>query len=161
MTVVVRPATADDHEPAIAVWAAAEAARCGGPAPEEVPAALRERFRRPDVWLLVAVDDGQVVGVTQGWPAREDDGAGPVITGRCHLSLVFVAPDRWREGIGSRLVDGALEHARSLGFDHVQLYTHEDNARAQRLYQGRGFARDGVVRDDAWGDRIGRWSRAL
>ena len=161
MTVLVRPATRDDHEPAITVWVASEAARRGGPAPAEVPDGLRDRFRRPDVWLLVADDGGEVVGVTQGWPARDDDGAGPVIAGRCHLSLVFVAPGRWGEGIGGRLLDSALDHARALGNDRVQLYTHEDNTRAHRLYTGRGFVRDGVTRDDAWGDRIGRWSRAL
>ena len=161
MTIVIRPAEPDDHEAAIAVWQAADEARRDGPAPAEVPDLLRERFSQEDVWVLVAADGGTVVGVTQGWPAREDDGTGPPIPGRCHLSMVFVSPRRWGEGIGGRLVDEALDHARSLGYDRVQLFTHEDNTRAQRLYSGHGFRHDGVVRDDAWGDPVGRWSRAL
>jgi ribosomal protein S18 acetylase RimI-like enzyme len=161
VTVVIRPAGPDDHEAAIAVWQASDEARRGGPYPAEVPDQLRQRFARDDIWVLVADDDGTTVGVTQGAPAREDDGAGPPIAGRCHLSLVCVSPRRWGEGIGGRLVDAALDHARSLGYDWVQLFTHEGNARAQRLYAGRGFRRDGVVRDDAWGESIGRWSRAL
>jgi RimJ/RimL family protein N-acetyltransferase len=161
VTVVIRVAGPDDHEPAIRVWEAADEARRGQAPPPEVPDLLRERFTQTDVWLLVADDEGSVVGVTQGWPAREDDGAGPPIAGRCHLSMVFVAPQRWGEGIGGRLVDAALDHARSIGYDRVQLFTHEDNTRAQRLYASRGFVHDGVVRDDAWGDAVGRWSRAL
>ena len=123
--------------------------------------ALRERFARDDVWVLVADDDGAVVGVAQGAPARQDGGAGPVVPGRCHLSMVFVRPDRWGEGIGSRLVDSAVAVAAGLGYDTVQLYTHEDNHRAQRLYVNRGFERDGDVRDDAWGEPVGRWARRL
>jgi ribosomal protein S18 acetylase RimI-like enzyme len=161
VTVRVRPAAPADHEAAIAVWAAADTARRGAPSPPEVPQMLRERFARDDVWVLVADDDGTVVGVTQGWPAREEDGAGPAIEGRCHLSMVFVSPWRWGEGIGGLLVDAALRHAAALGYDHVQLYTHEDNARAQGLYAGRGFRRDGDVKDDAWGNAVGRWARAL
>ena len=74
---------------------------------------------------------------------------------------MFVAPDRWGEGIGSVLVDSAVATAAALGFDTVQLYTHEDNQRAQRLYAGKGFTRDGDVRADAWGEPVGRWARRL
>ncbi|HTE74606.1 MAG TPA: GNAT family N-acetyltransferase [Actinomycetes bacterium] len=161
MTVRVRPAAPADHEAAIAVWAASDTARRGAPSPPEVPQMLRERFALGDVWVLVADDDGVVVGVAQGAPAREDGGTGPVLPGRCHLSMVFVAPDRWGEGIGSVLVDAAVALAAGLGYDTVQLYTHEDNDRAQRLYAGKGFLRDGDVRADAWGDPVGRWARRL
>jgi GNAT superfamily N-acetyltransferase len=161
MTVAVRAAGPDDREAAIAVWAASDAARRQAPPPPGVADKLRDRFARADVWLLVADDEGTVVGVTQGWPAREDDGFGPEVPGRCHLSLVFVAPDRWGEGIGGRLVDAALDQARSLGYEQIQLYTHETNLRAQGLYASRGFRHDGQVKDDDLGERIGRWSRDL
>ena len=55
----------------------------------------------------------------------------------------------------------AVGTARALGYDTVQLYTHEDNRRAQRLYTGKGFVRDGDVRADAWGEPVGRWARRL
>jgi ribosomal protein S18 acetylase RimI-like enzyme len=161
VSVHVRPAAPTDHEAAIAVWAASDTARRGAPSPPEVPQMLRERFARDDVWVLVADDAGVVVGVAQGAPAREDGGTGPVLPGRCHLSMVFVAPDRWGEGIGSVLVDAGMALAAGLGYDTVQLYTHEDNDRAQRLYAGKGFVRDGDVRADAWGDLVGRWARRL
>jgi len=161
VTVTVRPAGPADHDAAIAVWAASDTARRGSPSPPEVPQMLRERFARDDVWVLVADDDGVVIGVAQGAPARDDGGTGPVVPGRCHLSMVFVAPERWGEGIGSLLVDSAVAVAAGLGHDTVQLYTHEDNHRAQRLYAGKGFVRDGDVRVDAWGEPVGRWARRL
>ena len=161
MTVSVRRAGPPDHEAAIAVWAASDTARRGSPSPPEVPQMLRERFAKDDVWVLVAEDGDRVVGVAQAGPAREDGGTGPTIPGRCHLSMVFVLPQHWGEGIGSRLVDAAVETAQGLGYDTVQLYTHEDNLRAQRLYAGKGFERDGDVRADAWGEPVGRWARRL
>ena len=162
MTVSVRPAGPSDHEAAIDVWAVSDTARRGSPSPPEVPQMLRERFAKDDVWVLVAEDDGgAMVGLAQGGPAREDGGTGPAIPGRCHLSMVFVLPERWGEGIGSLLVDEAVGTARALGYDTVQLYTHEDNRRAQRLYTGKGFVRDGDVRADAWGEPVGRWARRL
>ena len=65
------------------------------------------------------------------------------------------------EGIGGRTVDAILAEARSRGFDHTKLWTHADNARAQRLYEGRGFRRTGrEVLDDS-GDLIVEYERAL
>lgn len=161
-TVRVREGTPPDHEAAVEVWRTAnEARRRGAPAPAEHERRVRDRFGLPAVWLLVADDDGEVVGVTSGMAARDDDGAGAVIAGRCHLSLVFVRPDRWGRGIGGDLVDGALEEARRRGYQRIQLWTHEDNERAQRLYTRRGFARTGRTKDDDTGERIGLWERDL
>ena len=122
---------------------------------------LRERFARDDVWVLVADDDGVVVGVAQGAPAREDGGTGPALPGRCHLSMVFVAPTAGARASARSWSTRRSALAAGLGYDTVQLYTHEDNDRAQRLYAGKGFVRDGDVRADAWGDLVGRWARRL
>jgi GNAT superfamily N-acetyltransferase len=161
VTVVVRPGLPTDHERAIEVWAAADSARRGGPAPADVPDTLRERFRAEGTWLLVADDDGTVVGITQGMPAREDDGAGDVIPGRCHLSLVFVLPERWGQGIGTALVEAALVEARARGYDRLQLWTNEDNVRAQALYRRHGLAPSGRVMTDRFGEQSGHWVRDL
>ena len=123
---------------------------------------VRARFDIAGTWLLVAHEDGDLVGITSGMPARADDGAGDVVPGLCHLSLVFVAPDRWGHGIGGRLVDAALDKARSLLYECIQLWTHEDNHRSQALYTGRGFRRQGRTKDDDdRGEPIGLWVRDL
>ena len=158
----LRPGGPDDIEAAIAVWRAANTARRGG---RPIPPAREEQIRRaiakPDAFLLVADDAGQVVGMALGMQGLAADGAGPPIPGLCHPSLVFVAPDRWGQGIGGRIVDVVLADARRRGYDRVQLWTHADNVRAQRLYERRGFRRTGRALDDDGGERSVHYERAL
>ena len=89
-----------------------------------------------------------------------DDGAGPPVQGFCHVSMVFVAPERWGQGIGGRLVDALLAEARARGYDRAQLWTQADNPGAQRLYGGRGFLRSGREKEDL-GEWIFHYERAL
>ena len=160
--VTLRRGGTADIEPALAVWRAANSARRGG---RSVPAQHEDRVRgyarKPGAFLLVADDAGEVVGMGLGMQGLADDGAGPPIPGLCHVSMIFVAPDRWGEGIGGRIVDAVLAEARSRGYDRVQLWTHVDNLRAQRLYEGRGFRRSGREADDDLGEGIVHYERAL
>jgi ribosomal protein S18 acetylase RimI-like enzyme len=95
-----------------------------------------------------------------GEPALSGDGRGPPVKGLCHVSMVFVAPDRWGEGLGGRLVDTLLEGVREKGFQAAQLWTQTDNARARRLYERRGFLPSGREKDES-GERIMHYRRAL
>jgi ribosomal protein S18 acetylase RimI-like enzyme len=77
----------------------------------------------------------------------------------CHIAMIFVAPERWGEGIGGRVLggrvlDGVLEEARSRGYERAQLWTHADNARAQGLYEKYGFRCTGREK----GDDLGEWN---
>lgn len=45
--------------------------------------------------------------------------------------------------MGRRLVDTLLAEALSRGYEQAQLWTQADNARASRLYVGRGFRPSG------------------
>ena len=74
--------------------------------------------------------------------------------------MVFVAPDRWGEGLGGRLVDALLVEVRSRGYQRAQLWTQADNARARRLYEGRGFKASGREKD-GFGERIVHYRRDL
>jgi ribosomal protein S18 acetylase RimI-like enzyme len=97
-----------------------------------------------------------------GVPGLAGDGAGPPEPGLFFLSLVYVVPHRWGEGIGGRLVDALLGAARAEGYDRAHLWTHkDDNSRAQRLYEGRGFRQSGVEKNDEAGERIIRYERHL
>lgn len=95
-----------------------------------------------------------------GVQGLSNDGAGPPVKGLCHVSMVFVAPDYWGRGIGGRLVDALLKEARSRDYDRAQLWTHSDNARARRLYEGRGFRASGREEEE-FGDLIVHLQRAL
>ena len=158
---LIRRGEPADVESAVAVWLAANAARRGGlpPRPEQ-EARARGHVGNPAAFLLVADVAGEVVGMALGEQALSDDGTGPPVEGLCHVSMVFIAPEYWGRGIGGRLVDALLTQARSRGYDRAQLWTQSDNARARRLYEGRGFAPSGREKDE-FGERIVHYRRAL
>jgi ribosomal-protein-alanine N-acetyltransferase len=66
--------------------------------------------------------------------------------GQADVLTIAVAADRWGQGIGSQLLDRLLAEARSRGATEVFLEVRADNARAQRLYQWRGFIEVGIRR---------------
>jgi ribosomal protein S18 acetylase RimI-like enzyme len=140
----IREVSVADHDAALAVWRAANAAFLGeeGVGPEQ-EARVRAHLATPDAFLLLAEDDGAAVGTAVGMHAREDDGAGPPIPGFLHVAMVYVAPDRWGEGIGRALTDELLALARDRGYTRAQLWTHAHNDHAQRLYEGKGFVPSG------------------
>ena len=51
------------------------------------------------------------------------------------IDLLYVRPDVWGQGLGSRL----LEHARALSPRHLWLYTLQINHQARAFYEKRGF----------------------
>lgn len=74
---------------------------------------------RCEVW--VAAQRNRVVGLL-------------ALEGDC-IDHLFVAPDDWAIGIGSRL----LEHAKALHPEGLELVTLQRNQRARRFYEARGF----------------------
>lgn len=161
--VVLRPGGPADVEPAVAVWRAANAARKDGcPVRREHEERVRGYLRQEDAILLVADADGELAGMALGLQGLADEGTGPPVPGLCHVSMVFVAPDFWGKGVGGRLVDAVLDAARSRGYDRVQLWTQNDNARGRRLYESRGFRRSGREKHDGdLGEWISHYERAL
>lgn len=154
--------TRADFGPAFEVWKGANTARRGG---VPVPGVHEDRVAgyadNPNAVLHVAHDGGRIIGMGLWMQARADDGAGPPVDGLCHISMIFVEPGRWSEGIGTRVLLGVMAEARSRGFSRAQLWTHADNARAHRLYERHGFIRSGRQKDDDLGDLIVHYTRAL
>ena len=61
------------------------------------------------------------------------------------LEDMVVAPE-WRgKGIGSMLIDHALDFAQREGFGRITLLTDHDNVAAQQFYRSKGFARSEMV----------------
>ena len=54
---------------------------------------------------------------------------------------MYLRPDQRGHGLGRRLLDVALEHARAHGADVVRLDTSERMVAARRLYEANGFRR--------------------
>jgi ribosomal protein S18 acetylase RimI-like enzyme len=81
--------------------------------------------------------------------------------GDWYLQAIAVQPDRRGAGVGSRLLDAALEQARDSGAGRIALDVDAANGRARRLYERYGFQVAGTSRR-AWllgGLRVHRMAR--
>jgi GNAT superfamily N-acetyltransferase len=113
----------------------------GGPRPEEQAAAWERGLRRDrdQEPVLVAEQDGQVVGFAVVGPAQDHEGAG-------ELSAITVDPDHWGTGAGSALLAAAQAELARLGYTEAVLWVLPGNARARRFYEVAGWATDGTQR---------------
>jgi ribosomal protein S18 acetylase RimI-like enzyme len=64
---------------------------------------------------------------------------------------MFVASSAWRRGVGSALMDAALDDLRERGYAAAVVWSFADNDRANAFYERIGFTRDGGERsNEAW-----------
>jgi ribosomal protein S18 acetylase RimI-like enzyme len=100
---------------------------------------LGTQLEEPNIVILVAERDGEVVGYTYSG-----------VEGTDYMSLrgpagvmydIVVDPDHRQQGIGRMLVEATLEALKSKGAPRVVLSTAEQNAAAQRLFDRAGFRR--------------------
>ena len=61
------------------------------------------------------------------------------------LEDMVVRPDRRGAGVGSMLVEEALQVARAAGATRITLLTDADNDGARRLYERHGFVRSSMA----------------
>jgi GNAT superfamily N-acetyltransferase len=107
--------------------------------PAAAEAFLRARFDHGESVLFLATDPaGRPLGFTQLYPSFSSVSLARVFI----LNDLFVVPDRRRGGVGSALLQAAVDHARSLGAVRVSLNTDVANAAAQATYEARGWKRD-------------------
>jgi tRNA dimethylallyltransferase len=137
---VLRPARAEDAESAFEVQRAASLGALAHiyppdryPFPDD---AIRERWREAIAdaggSVLVAERGGRIAGVAaakDGW-----------------LNGLYVVPEEWGNGVADRLHDEALRALAAAGSTTARLWVLEDNARARRFYERRGWRRDGSER---------------
>ena len=119
---------------------------------------VHEILHASETTLFVAEEAARLVAMACTLPGRDEEGHH--VPGLCHLQMIFVLPGHSGAGIGGRLLDFVLHEAQAAGQRAIQLWVREDNERARRLYESRGFAHTGrVVEED--GSLIGMWSRDL
>jgi ribosomal protein S18 acetylase RimI-like enzyme len=123
---MIRTATPDDFEAVLALWATARSAAA------ITPDSLESLERLPPGSLLVAVEDGAVIGALiaawDGW--------------RGNLYRLAVLPDRRRRGVARALVDAGHAHLRSQGARRVSALVGTDEDAALALWRTAGYGHD-------------------
>jgi len=161
----MRLGTGGDVDDAASVYERANLARRQGRWPSRaarvahVTASLHDAAHQEAAsWFLIGRDGTEAVAIALVHPFRADGGSGDVIMGTWFVSLIYVVPERWGEGIGGRLLDVVIDEAKRRGCHHMYLWTHEhQNERAQRLYRSRRFAPSGRAMHDGEGQLIREW----
>jgi len=139
-SITIRQARRDDVAVVVALLADDRLGRARecveDPLPPSYLAAFERLNRDPDIRLVVAEDEGRVVGCLQLCiiPGLSSQGAP-----RALIEDVRVASDRRSHGIGARLVQWAVAEARGKGCKLVELLTHNIRIDAQRFYKRLGF----------------------
>ncbi len=107
--------------------------------PSDYASFLGGQLEDPDIAVLVADDDGDVIGYAYAAVEGYDFMALRGPAGLLHD--VIVDPGHRGRGVGRLLLDAALEFLRSRGAPRVVLFTAERNEAAQRLFERIGFRR--------------------
>jgi GNAT superfamily N-acetyltransferase len=149
-----------DHEAAVDVWRVANVARFLPPSAERVTR-IWEKLAGPSACLVIGRLDPSrdVVAMALAEPGRAEHGAGAIIPGYGHVSMVFVHPDLWGRGLGRQLLRGLHESASERGWSRTTLWTRASNSRSRRLYHGQGYRRSGFETTLGDGDPILQFER--
>jgi ribosomal protein S18 acetylase RimI-like enzyme len=89
--------------------------------------------------VIVAEENGVVQGFAALGPSQDEESE--------HfgeLYAIYVDPSRWGRGFGGELCGAAEEALRGSGFREAILWVLEDNPRACRFYEARGWRTDGA-----------------
>lgn len=91
--------------------------------------------------IFAARDGGSHIGMVSLLFTVSTAEGGPV----CWLEGMVVRPERRGGGLGSRLLNHAIEYARSHGFIRITLLTDRVNAGAIRFYGRHGFTESAMT----------------
>jgi ribosomal protein S18 acetylase RimI-like enzyme len=140
----VRPARAQELDRVAALWTllGEHHARAPGLAPAEgtsfaVRDHLAAQLRDADAVLLVAEEDGQLVGFGSARVLRRP----PLFaeTARGEIEALFVREERRRAGVGRALAERLLAWLAQRGLARAALQVASDNAEGQRFWRALGF----------------------
>lgn len=150
-----------DTDSVVSVWQAALAQRrraLGLAAIVEAEPALS----RPDAFGVGIYEGGDLVAMAVAMPALADDARSTHnVPGLAHISSVATLPGHWGKGLAGDAVRAIMLQATRRGYARVQLWTHESNAGARRLYEREGFEDSGRRTTDLHGETIRHYVREL
>lgn len=99
---------------------------------------LQERMEKNESVILLALEDGEVVGFTQLFPIFSSVSMRKAWL----LNDLFVQADQRGKGIGTKLLDAAKQLGRNTEAKWLLLQTGADNTTAQAVYEKNGWVRE-------------------
>jgi putative acetyltransferase len=99
---------------------------------EDVRRRWEDALAEPAARVILAEVEGDAVGVAL---VRPD-----------WLDGLYIAPEQWGKGVAGLLHANALDLVRAFGSDRCRLWVLEDNLRARRFYERRGWRENGETR---------------
>lgn len=94
--------------------------------------------------IALIEDKGKILGYTIIGPNRDED----LKAEDCgEVWGLYISPDHWRKGLGTRLTRWACRELKSRGYDIATLWVFETNLAAKEFYQALGFANDGATKE--------------
>lgn len=99
---------------------------------------LKARLEKGDSTILIATMDNKIAGFTQLYPSFSSVAMRPIWV----LNDLFVAEAYRGQSIARGLIGAAENFARESGAIRMVLETQSTNAKAQALYEKRGYIKD-------------------
>jgi GNAT superfamily N-acetyltransferase len=146
MSVEIRPATAADALEIARVHVSSWHTSYTNILPDDVLEYFTV-YRRVKAWqhilesdnqqrVVVAVDDGQVVGFASGGPARDDDLKEDGYDSE--LYAIYLFQDVQGQGLGRRLMESVAAALQQDGYDALYLWVMQDNSGSHGFYTHMG-----------------------
>ncbi|HEK25621.1 MAG: GNAT family N-acetyltransferase [Hydrogenobaculum sp.] len=107
---------------------------------EDVKVYINWLLRRDVAGLFVVKDDDKIVGfiaIDGNWYSKKYN----KVVGAIHE--IFVDPEYFDKGIGSMLMEKAIEYFKQRNLDLVELWVGDKNEKAMKFYEKFGFRKDG------------------
>ena len=95
-----------------------------------------KELQEPQRLCIGLLEHGQLLAMACGW----------LVVDELHITAVAVMPQRRRQGLGHRVLQGLLEEASRRGAIHATLEVSSSNQAAAGLYARSGFATAGIRR---------------
>jgi ribosomal protein S18 acetylase RimI-like enzyme len=92
--------------------------------------------------ILVAVEDGRILGSATLETEEAGLGDDPIEPGTANMRMLGVDPEARGRGAGRALAEACVRRARLLGKHALTLHTTQAMTAAQNLYASLGFVRD-------------------
>ncbi|MCL9813585.1 GNAT family N-acetyltransferase [Natranaeroarchaeum aerophilus] len=99
---------------------------------------LEQAMDTDELWFLVAIVDGAVIGEVQFATGPETHSFVAPDEGETQLQSLYIDPDHWRAGVGSELVEAGIERLQG-DTDAVLVEVLSDNTGGRKFYRSEGF----------------------